>query len=116
MLVALVPFLMAVVSIVSYCLSGVFLVVLVYPNFYVDPWWVRLQLARGNAVCERTNGSESGRASASMNAASRERFIPAAAADAVTPTYLRATVAASTPRTPSERPWPYDPCYESLLL
>ena len=107
---------MAVVSIVSYCIPACFWLSLLYPNFYRDPWWVRLQLARGNAVCERTNGSESGRASASMNAASRERFIPAAAADAVTPTYLRATVAASTPRTPSERPWPYDPCYESLLL
>ena len=44
-------FLISVVSLVSYNLSRVSLVVL-YPKFYLDPWWVRLQLARGNAVCE----------------------------------------------------------------
>ena len=60
---------MAVVSIVSYYLSRVFLVVLNVPKLlYLDPWWVRLQLTRRNAVCERTNRSDSIRASASMNA------------------------------------------------
>ena len=76
---------------------------LLYPNFYLDSWWIRLQLARGNAVCERTNCSNSGRAS-HLNAGSRERFTPAAVADVV------------TPRTPSERLWPHHTCYDSLLL
>ena len=38
-----------------------------------------------------------------MNAVSQECFIPAAAADAVTPTYLRAMVADFTPHTSEER-------------
>ena len=50
-------------------------------------------LTRGNAVCERAKCSDSGRASASMNAVSREPFTPAAVTDAITTTYLRATVA-----------------------
>ena len=63
------------------------------PNFYLGLSWVRLQLAPRNDVYERANFSENGRASASMNAVSRDRFTPAAAVDAVTPTYLRATAA-----------------------
>ena len=63
------------------------------PKLLPRPLVVRLQLARGNAVCEHTNRSDSGRASASMNAVSRKCSIPSTAADGVTATYLVATVA-----------------------
>ena len=66
---------------------------LFYPNFCLCLYWVQLQLAPRNAVYERANCSDNGRASASINAVSRERFTPTAAADAVTLTYLRATAA-----------------------
>ena len=47
---------------------------------------------------ERANCSDSDRASASIDAIPRECFTPAAAADAVSPTYLRAMVADLHPR------------------
>ena len=65
-----------------------FVLSLLCPHFYLGLWWFRRQLARGDAVRERANWFDSGRA-----AASRERFTPAAAAEAVSPTYLLATVA-----------------------
>ena len=86
------PFLSTVVYLSLIILPAGSLLPLLYPNFCLDLWWVRLQLARGDAVHERANCSDSVRASASVDAVSRERFIPAVAADAVTPTYLRATV------------------------
>ena len=52
-----------------------------YPNFYLGLEWVRLQLAPRNVVIERESCSDNGRAPASMNAVSRERFTLAAAAD-----------------------------------
>ena len=57
-------------------LSAGCLVVLILPNFYLGLLWVRLQLARRNAVYERANGSDNGKASASMNVVSWERFTP----------------------------------------
>ena len=73
-------------------------------------------MVRGNAVCESTKYSDSGWASASKKAVLRERFIPAAAADAVTLHICVLQLRTSTPRTPSELPWPYYPCYNSLPL
>ena len=91
---------------------------LLHPHLFLDPWSVRIQLTPGNAMGERTNCPNRGTASASMNAISRERFIPTAVADAVTPTYLRARVTDFHPiPTYSIRsPWPYYPCCDSLPL
>ena len=55
---------------------------LLYLTFYLGRWWVRGQLARRDAVHERANCSDSGRAS--MATVSRERFTPTSAAGDVT--------------------------------
>ena len=70
----------------------------------------------GNAAYELANFSGSGRASASMNDVSREHFTPAAAADAVVPTYLRATVPDFHPMYSVKRPCLCRPCYNSMPL
>ena len=93
-----------------------FVLSLLCPNFYLGLWWVGRQWTRGNAVHERVNCLESGRASASMEAVSRESFTPPAAADAGTPTHMRATVADFHSANSQERPWPYRPCYDSPPL
>ena len=67
------------------CLSS-----LLYPNFYLDLVGPASIVPWERCIYELANCSDSGRASASMNAVSRERFTPAAAADAVILTSLRA--------------------------
>ena len=82
---------MTVVPIVVIIISACF-----YPDVYVDPLSVRLQLAGGNAVCEQTARTAVGR-QPRWTPFLRERFIPATAADAVSSTYLRDTLAGFRP-------------------
>ena len=48
------------------CLSS-----LLCPNFFLDLWWARLRLFRGNTAYKLAKCSDSGKASASMNTVSR---------------------------------------------
>ena len=85
---------MAVVSIVSCYISRVFLFVFYTQNSPPTPGWFGVSWPVGTPyVNAQTARTEVGRPPRWMPFLSRERFIPAAAADAVTPTYLRATVA-----------------------
>ena len=62
------------------CLSSLF-----YPNFYLDLWWGRLRLFRGNAAYKLANCSDSGRVSASMNTVPRGGWWPSAPASTPVP-------------------------------
>ena len=90
----------AVVDLSLIILSAGCLVVLILPRLLPWPLVGSASVAPPERCIRTCKLFGNGRASASMNAVSRDRFTPAAAADAVTPTYLRATAADFHPKYP----------------